>query len=288
MNKNKIIDNINFKKVIVIYIILLIISIIGISIFIGSKYYEKLNYLYNYHKIDELINEKYNQEDVRKSLSKLNEKSKDIIDIVIINNNEIIYSATNKYKNNLTKLANSDNFYKDSNNNIYKLEDQKDFVMSLFSFDKEDDYYDEFNISNVDYIITYLKNANTNDKIIFINKINEVQNGMLYLKISLSILVLLFMLYWIITSLIVYQNAKITKLNPYFWGIVTLFTNIIGVGIYLIYIKNRVVCKKCNTSNHKDNIHCVNCGSKINNCCKKCHTIINKNDKYCKSCGEKI
>ena len=228
---NKVIDHINFKKVIIIYIILLIISIIGISTFIGSKYYEKLNYLYNYHRIDERMNEKYNQEDMEKSLSKLNEKSKDIIDIVIINNNKIIYSTTNKYKNNLTKLANSNNFYKDSENRIYKLEDKKDFILSLFSFDHEDDYYDEFNINDVDYVLTYLKNNNTNDKIIFVNKINEVQNGILYLKISLAVLVLFFMLYWIITSLIVYQNARITKLNSYFWGIVTLFTNVIGVGI---------------------------------------------------------
>lgn len=122
---NKVIDHINFKKVIIIYIILLIISIIGISTFIGSKYYEKLNYLYNYHRIDERMDEKYNQEDMEKSLSKLNEKSKDIIDIVIINNNKIIYSTTNKYKNDLTKLANSNNFYKDSENRIYKLEDKK-------------------------------------------------------------------------------------------------------------------------------------------------------------------
>ena len=285
---NRIIDNINFKKVIVIYIILLLVSIIGISTLIGTKYYEKLNYLYNYHKIDERMDEKYNQEDMEKSLSKLNEKSKDIIDIVIINNNKIIYSTTNKYKNNLTKLDNSNNFYKDSDNRIYKLENKKDFILSLFSFDNEDDYYDEFNINDVDYVLTYLKNNNTNDKIIFVNKINEVQNGILYLKISLAVLVLFFMLYWIITSLIVYQNARITKLNSYFWGIVTLFTNVIGVGIYLIYIKNRIICKKCNTSNHKDNIYCVNCGNKINSCCKKCHTIINKNDKYCKSCGEKI
>lgn len=155
---NKIIDNINFKKVIVIYIILLLVSIIGISTLIGTKYYEKLNYLYNYHKIDERMDEKYNQEDMKKSLSKLNEKSKDIIDIVIINNNKIIYSTTNKYKNNLTKLDNSNNFYKDSDNRIYKLENKKDFILSLFSFDNEDDYYDEFNINDVDYVLTYLKN----------------------------------------------------------------------------------------------------------------------------------
>ena len=285
---NKIIDKINFKKVIIIYIVLLIISIIDISMLIGNKYYNKLNYLYNYHKIDELIGKKYNQKDMEETLSKLSKKSNDIVDIVITDNNEIVYSTTNKYKNNLEKIDNYNNLYKDSDNNIYELKDKKDFILSLFSFNKEDDYYDEFNINNVDYIITYLKNSNTNDKLIFINKISEIPNGMLYLKICLAILVLFFMLYWIITSLAVYQNARITKLNPYFWGIVTLFTNIIGVGIYLIYINNKVICKKCRTSNNKNNIYCINCGNKINNCCKKCHTIINKNDKYCKSCGEKI
>ena len=285
---NKMIDKINFKKVIIIYIVLLIISIIGILIFIGNKYSNKLEYLYNYHKIDELINKKDNLKDVEETLSKLSKKSNDIVDIVITDNNEIIYSTTNKYKNNLEKIDNYNNLYKDSDNNIYKLENKKDFILSLFSFNKEDDYYDEFNINNVDYIITYLKNSNTNEKIIFVNKISEVSNGMLYLKTSLAILVLFLMLYWIITSLIIYQNARITKLNSYFWGTVTLFTNIIGVGIYLVYINHKVICKNCHTSNNQNNIHCINCGNKINNCCKECHTIIHKNDKYCKNCGEKI
>lgn len=285
---NKIIDKINFKKVIICYIVLLIIFVIGVSVFISNKYYDKLNYLYNYHKVAEIIDEDYNPKKLEKSLSKLSEESNDIVDIVITNNNKIIYSTAKKYKNDLKIINNYNNLYKDSDNNIYKLEDKKSFILSLFSFDKEDDYYDEFNANNIDYKITYLKNDNTNNKIIFVNKIIKVQNGILYFKISLAILVLFFMLYWIITSLIVYQNARFIKLNPYLWGLVTLGTNIIGVGIYLIYINNRVICQKCHTSNSKNNIYCTYCGNKINNCCQKCHTIISKNDKYCKSCGEKI
>lgn len=285
---NKFIENIKFKKIIIIYFILLIISIIGISIFLGNKYYNKLNYLYNYHKINEIFDEKYNQKDLENILTKLSKKSNDIVDIVIIRNDKIIYSATNKYKNDLTKIDNTNNFYKDNDNNIYKLENKKEFILSLFSLDKEDDYYNEFNVENSDYTITYLKNHNTDDKIIIVNKINEVQNDILYLKIPLSVLVLFFMLYWIITSVMVYQNARKVKLNAYFWGILTLFTNIIGVIIYLIYKNNRTICNKCYTSNNKNNIHCTNCGNKINEYCKKCHTIINKSDKYCKSCGEKI
>ena len=283
---NKIIDNLNFKQIIIIYIVLLIISLLGISILLKNKYSNQLEYLYNYHKISELIDDEYNQKEIKKLLSKLSRKSNDIVDIVITNNGKITYSTKNKYKNNLEKINN--HFYKDSDNYIYKLENKKDFILSLFSIDKCDDYDEEFNINNVDYIITYLNSSNTNDKIIFINKISEEKISILYLKISLSILVLFFMLYWIITSLMVYQHARITKLNSYFWGIITLFTNIIGVGIYLIYINNKEICKKCHTSNHKDNIYCTNCGNKINAYCKKCHTKISKNDKYCKSCGEKI
>lgn len=282
---NKFIEKIKFKKIIIIYLVLLIISIIGITIFIGSKYYGKLYYLYNYHKIDE----KYNQKNIKEYLYKLSKKSNDIIDIVIVNDDKIIYSVNNKYKNDLVRIDNTINYYKDSNNNIYKLQNKEEFILSLFSLNKYDNYYDEFNKDyNEDYEITYLKSNNENEKIIFINKINEVQNSHLYLKISISVLILFFMLYLIITSLMVFQNAYIIKSNAYFWGILTLFTNIIGVIIYLIYKNRRIICNKCNVINNKNNIYCINCGNKINECCKKCHSIINKKDKYCKNCGQKI
>lgn len=287
---NKIIENLKFKKIIIIYLILVIVSIVGITLFLGNKYFNKIEYLYNYHKISEMFDENYNLEYIEDSLSNLSKKSDDIVDAVIINNDKILFSTNNKYKNNLVKLDNTKNYYKDDYNNIYELEDKKDFVLSLFSLNKlNDDYYNEFNVNgNNNYVVTYLKNDNTNDKIIIINKIVPVQNGILYLKVSLSIMVLFFMIYWIITSLMIYQNALKIKLNAYFWGILTLFTNVIGVLIYLIYKNNRITCNKCNTSNEKNNIYCINCGNKINDCCTKCHTIINKKDKYCKSCGEKI
>ena len=286
---NKIIENLKLKKIIIIYLILVIVSIVGITLFLGNKYFNKIEYLYNYHKISEMFDENYNLEYIEDSLSNLSKKSDDIVDAVIINNDKILFSTNNKYKNNLVKLDNTKNYYKDDYNNIYELEDKEDFALSLFSLNRhDDDYYNEFSInSNNNYIVTYLKNDTTNDKIIIINKITPVQNGHLYLKVSLSILVLFFMIYWIITSLMIYQNALKIKLNAYFWGILTLFTNVIGVLIYLIYKNNRITCNECNTSNEKNNIYCINCGNKINDCCTKCHNIINKKEKYCKSCVEK-
>lgn len=286
---NKIIENLKFKKIIIIYLILLVVSIISITLFLGNKYFNKIEYLYNYHKVNEMFEEDYDLKDIEDSLSKLSKSSNDIVDIVIINNKDIIFSTNNVYKNDLVRIDNTNNYYQDNNDNVYKLANKKEFILSLFSLDEyEDDYYDEFNINNKDYVMTYSKNNHTNDKIIIINKINEVPSGTLYLKISLAIMVLFFMLYWIITSLMIYQNALKIKLNPYLWGIITLFTNIIGVIIYLIYKNNRITCNKCSTSNNKNNIYCTSCGNKINKCCTKCHTIINDKDKYCRSCGEKI
>lgn len=277
---NKFIENISFKKVGIIYLILLVVCALGIGLFLGSKYFDKLDYLYNYHKISEdFENGAFSKED----LSRLTKKSKDIIDIALIRGDKVIYTVNNMYKNDLVRVGVS-NYYKDERGKVYKLEDKKEFVLSLFSLDK-DDYYERFNISN-DYVITYLESGQ--DKIVFVNEISEVKNGLFYLKLSCTILLLFFMLYWIIVSLMVYQNALKVKLNAYFWGIITLFTNVIGLVIYLIYKSNRVTCPTCYKSNEKESIYCVNCGKKVNKTCKKCGAVISYKDKYCKSCGEKI
>lgn len=265
---NKIIEKINFKKVVIIYLILLIISSISIILFLGNTYKDKIKVLYNYHKLSEVFTEKYNKTSLQNTIKSLSKSSKDIIDIVIINNNTITYTTNKFYQNNLTSINNTNNYYKDSNSNIYKLTTKKEFISELFDINKDtkDDYYNDFKIDipkEGSYTINYLKNKTTNEKIIIISKITPIKNGEEYLKISLAILLLFFMLYWIIVTAMIYQNALKLNLNAYRWGILTLLTNIIGVIIYLIFIKYRKACPTC-------------------------HTNISVNDKYCKSCGEKL
>ena len=51
-------EKINFKKVAIIYFVLLLITIIGIMFLLGNKYYDKLTFLYHYHNICEILEEK--------------------------------------------------------------------------------------------------------------------------------------------------------------------------------------------------------------------------------------
>ena len=264
---NKFIENLNFKKIVIIYIILLVLVLLSLTVFLENIYKEKINIVYNYHKLTEVFDENYKSKDLKNKINNLSNTSKDITDIVILNNNKITYSTNKFYKNNLTSINNSNTYYKDKNNNIYKLDTKEEFILDLFNIEKEDkeDYYNSFNINKVKelYTITYLDNNKNNERIIIISNISKVENNNLYIKVTLVTLTLLFMIYWIIVALMIYQNALKLKINAYFWGVVVLLTNIIGVIIYLYYLKKRVVCKKC-------------------------HANISSYDKYCKSCGEKI
>lgn len=262
---NKFIEKVEFKKIVIIYLILLMLTIISLTIFLVNVYKEKIKIIYNYHQLTEIFEGNYNKEKLYNKITNLQKSSKDIIDIVVINKNDIIYTSNKIYQNNLTSINNSNKYYTDSNN-IYKLDTKKEFIYDLLNIKKEtkENYYNEFQLNNdSNYTINYLKNRNTNEKIIIITNISLITNSEKYLKISLSIIILFFMLYWIIVSLMIYQNALRLKINAFFWGIITLLTNIIGVIIYLIYIKNRIICKNC-------------------------HTNISIKDQYCKGCGEKI
>lgn len=242
---NNIIEKIKFKKVVIIYITLLTGVFLIISIFLGNIYNDKLKILYNYYKLTEVFEDNNDKEKLQKAIKNLNNSSKDIIDVTLYED----ATTDNFYKDELTSINNTNNYYTDINNNIYKLDTKKEFILDIFNIKKENknDYYNEFQIKfNKDnkYTINYLKNNNDNE-IIILSKISLVKDGEKYLKISMSILLLLFMLYWIICTLMIYQNALKLKINAYFWGILTLLTNVLGIIIYIIYTKNRTIYKSC-------------------------------------------
>lgn len=264
---NRFIENLNFKKIVIAYIILLVLVLLSLTVFLGNIYKEKINIVYNYHKLTEIFDKNYNSKNLKNKINNLSNTSIDITDIVILNNNKITYSTNKFYKNDLVSISNSNAYYKDQKNNIYKLDTKEEFILDLFNIKKEnkDDYYNSFNINKTkeSYTINYLDNNKNNERVIIISNISTIKNNNLYIKVALVTLMFLFMTYWIIVALMIYQNALKLKINAYFWGVVVLFTNIIGVLIYLYYLKRRVVCKKC-------------------------HANISINDKYCRSCGEKI
>ena len=264
---NNLIENLNFKKIIIIYLILLIITISTIFIFFSRLYHDKISILYNYHQLSEVFEENYNQDKVKKQITRLSNSSKDIIDVVILKDNQITYTTNNFYQNKLTNLYNTNNYYQDDQANVYKLDNKKEFLLALFDLKaaNKNDYYNKFQLNTPkdnQYTINYLENTYTNEKVIIVSQISSLKNSKKYFKIALSFLILFFMLYWIIIALMIYQNALKMQTNAYLWGLLTLFTNLLGAILYLIFIKDRTICSKC-------------------------HHNIAKSDHFCKSCGEK-
>lgn len=302
---NKIIEKINFKKLIVVYIIIGLIVGVGLMLFIGNKFQDKLEFIYHYHKIsEEFEKENYNINNIKEELKNMSNNSSDIIDALILDkDNAILYSSKDSQfgkqeKFILNRKENSRKYFISSSNNdiVFQLIKDKELMVStiLSNFDLEieseynDEVFFESEINNQKiYMLSYTSNKETGEKIYFINEIHPVQNGENYVKIALAVIMFCFMLYWVIVALFVYQNALKSKLNPYLWGGITLLTNIAGVFIYLIYKQNNKTCYKCGTVQNRNNVYCTHCGTKLNETCKNCGAIIEKIDNYCNKCGEK-
>ncbi len=136
-------------------------------------------------------------------------------------------------------------------------------------------------------MISLLGKKDGSTKAYVISNPQSVQYGMVSLKIAASVVMLLFMIYWIIIALWVYQNARKCKLSAPVWGIVTLFTNIGGVLVYLSYKNINGICGFCGAVQSRGNVFCTECGKKIGTTCTKCGHYLKSSDNYCPKCGHK-
>ncbi len=303
---NKWIDKINLNKVAIAYLITGLIVAICLILVVGNKFKSKIEFIYNYHTIREMFEERnYNMDTIKEKIKSMSNSSEDIVDILILNkDNKIIYSSKESEFGKqeeflLSRVNNIENKYFENfenSNIIFELVRDKELMLStiLSNIDLkiEKNYEDnvffesEFNNKNI-YSLSYAASKKTGEKIYFINEIQPVQNGEMYIKMSLAIIMFFFMLYWVLVALSIYQNARKSKLNPYIWGGITLLTNIAGVIVYLIYKQNNKTCIKCGAVQNKYNSYCINCGSKLNETCSKCGTVIKSRDNFCGKCGEK-
>ena len=80
---------------------------------------------------------------------------------------------------------------------------------------------------------------------------------------------LLFMIYWIIIALWVYQNAKNQSYPPGL-GYNNPFTNLLGVLLYVIYKTTNGVCAYCGAILQRGGVFCTYCGHKNGVTCEKC------------------
>ncbi|MDP4117844.1 MAG: zinc ribbon domain-containing protein [Bacillota bacterium] len=308
MNRfNSFVRKLNFKKVIIVYLIVSVLAGILSVGFLAYTFRDKLTFAYAYHQISEKVSHnKYGIENLKTELSNLSNKSSDMVDILILDSkNKIMFSAKNSdlsKRGTIELLPNVDGgnrFLMDKENPdaYFKLikGDKHTLSMTMLGVENkvEQDYKDRyfyeksFDAKKV-YLLSYIMDKSNGYKTYFISDVHPVAGGVLYIKAVAALATLLFMLYWVLLALWVYAQALKSRQNAAVWGLITLFTNLAGLFVFLIYKQGHQACYKCGALQNRSNIYCTFCGTKIGFVCKKCNMPVSENDSYCKNCGNAL
>lgn len=303
---NVILDKWNFKKIFIGFIIISVIIGILCASGVGYIHRDKISFAIKYESINDKIEDDLSDiEKVKSDLSELSKASSDIADILLLdNNNHILYSTNN------LSLAGNETFdlKRDEENKRFLVSDKNkdiafrfvkkdEFMLSSAFADKFSEVHDEYDEDNFYqsnftnkkvYLLGLLNNHNSDNKIYIISDAKAVPNGILAIKLAASIMMFLFMLYWIIIALWVYQNARKSHISALPWGIAVLFTNLAGVLVYFIYKSKSDVCKFCGAVQKRGNLFCTNCGKKIGVNCPKCNATVKNDDNFCHNCGHSM
>ncbi len=112
------------------------------------------------------------------------------------------------------------------------------------------------------------------------------------------VIILFFIIIDVFIAIFVALKAKKNGQNPFFWGIFTFITPIIGIFVYLILKTswksqvrsgNGFYCLKCGLANDSSSINCKNCKSQLSQRMNSDPSFIQpfSKHKYCISCGAK-
>lgn len=179
---------------------------------------------------------------------------------------------------------------------VFRFVKKDEFMLNSVFADDFKEIYDEYdedyfylhNFQNKKLYMISLLGGRNSTKAYVISSPQPVRYGTLSLKIAASIFMLLLAIFPIILALWVYQNARKSRLSAPIWGIITLFTNIAGVLVYLIYKHINGICGFCGAVQSRGNVFCTECGKRIANTCDKCGHYLKPSDKFCPKCGHKL
>lgn len=304
-NLDDFINKLNFKKALKIYLICSLVLFILCSSIIAFLMKDKISMAVDYEKTLKVFKKGEKRDILRQRLNKLASDSKDIINVITLNKDNIVdYKANDNLigtDNNFTLLPYeiNSNYLKDNINTdiIYKIVSDENILLNKdyiknnrqISMDIDEEFSYERDLSNKKiYLLNYIVDKNSMEKIFVIRKVTTVPYIERILEITGGLAFIIFAVYWIGLSLWVYKDANKKRNNASLWGLLVLVTNIAGAIVYIISNQNAKACKKCGMLQSKENKFCGNCGSKLNETCNRCGHIISKGQSYCTECGEKI
>jgi hypothetical protein len=297
------IREVNFRKAVVIYIVVLAVVFILCAAVSYFVFHDRIGLAFQYAKLKGAV-EAGNAAAIQTEADNLAVSSADIVDVLILDgSNDVMYSAKKSQfsegKLDLERDPVGDNYYSSSSYDdfIFRYVKNDEFMMkTVFNtdfgeikneYDNESFYEDGLGSKTV-LMLGYFRNTDLSQKIFIISSPTSVTYGILTLKADAVAAILLFMIYWVLTALWVYASALKSGLNAPMWGIVAILTNLAGVLAYQIYRHANVTCPGCGVSMGKMNKYCTNCGTRLGDTCLNCGTKISGKDRYCPECGERI
>ncbi len=295
---NSFIEKRNFKRIFIVFLIIACVAGLTCAGAVGYIFRDRINLALKYEKACENFENESNG-----TIDTLAAASEDIRDVLVLDNgNNVVYSAKkSEFASEKTfnlKKENSSRFLQNEKNSdaVFRFVKKDEFMISsVFAddfkeihdeYDEDNFFLDNFQNKNL-YLISLLGKRSDGTKAYVISSPTSVQYGIESLKAAACVFMLLFMIYWIIVALWVYQNARKSKLSAPVWGIIVLFTNLAGVLVYLIYKHISGICIFCGAVQPKGNTFCTYCGKKIGTVCTGCGHLLKRTDNYCPKCGRK-
>lgn len=301
MNKlERILSKWNFKKIAIWYLVLAIIAGLACAGTVGYLYRERLNFAWQYSRLDEAKDDAARKAAADKTAA----ASADVVDVLILDgNNQVTYSAKHSEFSGgtlaLTKAGSEKKYlvsaeHPDAAFQYVKREEfmlnsiiNKDFGKIRSDYD-DDSAFDTSLSSKTVYLLSRISVHDSDSKIYVITVPTDVPGGMTALKATAALAMLFFCVYWVLIALWLYKDAAKCRLSPLYWGLIGLFTNIIGLIVYKIYKRSMAVCPACGAAQSAEHLYCTVCGTQLGQRCESCGSKVSPRDSFCPHCGKQI
>lgn len=301
MNKlEKFLAKRNFKKIAVWYIVLAVIAGLACAGAVGYIYRERLNFAWQYSKLEDAKDTAALQTAAEQTAS----ASADVVDVLIVDGtNRVTYSAKNSEfadgtfapikagseKKYLVSSAHPDAVFQYVKSDEFMLNSiiNKDFGKIRTDYDDDSAFESSLAEKSI-YMLSRVGVHHSDSKVYVITVPTTVSGGATALKISAAVAVLFFCVYWVLIALWMYRDASKCKLSPLCWGLIGLFTNLIGLIVYKIYKRSMAVCTSCGAAQSAGHLYCSFCGAQLGNRCEKCGGKVSAKDSFCHHCGNQI
>lgn len=138
-------------------------------------------------------------------------------------------------------------------------------------------------IKSKNLYVSFLYNAGSSQ---WHGNYNQNQDAYYTLRNALiTIAILSFLLYWLALPVFVFLDARRHDNHPALWGVLALFTNIVGLIVYLAVRPERLCCANCHEPLDRAHAYCPLCGTRNRAKCQNCGQLMLSDWLYCPACG---